>query len=425
MSGQVSGGNGWEGEVVSDLALRPSHNDHIVIGDFLARQTTDWSTRSRPIFHRLMLDATVAVKQSQLAVDAAAVGLPVIVDPLTFFAQSLTESDRGWSALPFGFSEARAASHFGSDRVMNEFVASVVEFEIENGASWIVPPYFYASGPRDDYFIRTLTAIKVTREYLRSTGREMPLMPILSAKLDGFASKASWGNGLDWFAQRCKAAEVDTIGLLMSPVGHASDTYQKAAKLVGVARRLMGHGLRVQVLRQGAFGPLLVALGAAGYETGLQYGNGANIPALANRKKPHETEVSQPSGGGAGQLFVPALGRWILSEQATVLRDSSTARPFLLCDDPTGCCPSLASTFDNRRPHAVRSHARRLAELDTMPNSVEWRLHAIRDWSGSAHDAIVVMNKALRRANAPTINPASHAAIRDLANHIIGVNLAA
>jgi hypothetical protein len=410
---------------VSDLAIRPAHNDHLVVGDLLARESTDWAARGRPLFQRLVLDATVAAKQPQLARDAAEAGLPVIVDPMTFLAQSETEPDRGWSALPFGDSRGHEAREFASNSAMDKLVQGVVDFEIANGASWVVPPYFYASDPRDEYFLRGLTAIKATRGFLDATGQSMPIMPVLCGKLDGFASKASWGSGVDWFAHRSKESGADTVGLLMSPVGDFSDTYQKAFKITEVTRRLMGHGLRVHVWRQGALGPLLVAMGAAGYETGLQYGNKTDIRAMASRQRPKLETARGAKGGGEGQMFVPVLGRWILGSQAAALAENPATRALIVCEDATGCCASLSATLSNRRVHAVRSHARRLAELDVMPNSVAWRLQGVSNWSTQALDAITAMNKTLTRVHIPLINPASHAAVRELANRIAAAQLAA
>jgi hypothetical protein len=365
-----------------------------------------------------VLDATVATRRPQLAADAASAGVPVAIDPMTFLAQTLTTEEQGWSALPFGSAMPRTASDFASDASMRQMVEAVASFEIEHGASMVVPPYFYAKDPKDEYFLRSMTATKRTREYLDSNGSGMQLLPVFCGRVDGFGAKESWGSGVDWFAQRAKECGAEAVAVLLSPLGSLNDSYAKVFRAFSIVSRLQGHGLRVHVWRQGALGPALVAAGATGYETGLQYGNKTDLSALSSSRRPPKDQSKNPSGGGEGQLFLPSIGRWVLGKQAEAALQSPATKASATCDDPVRCCSSPLEMLAHRREHAVRSHGRRLAELDGMPALRDWKLYAVSKASESAIDVIQAMNKVLARSSLPLMSTKSHEALRDVTRYL-------
>jgi hypothetical protein len=77
-----------------------------------------------------------------------------------------------------------------------------------------------------------------------------------------------------------------------------------------------------------------------------------------------------------------------------MLLGDRSMRARLICDDER-CCPhGINSMLDDPRPHAVRSRARRLAELAEMPHP-SWRLHQVakeaRTAAGLAKRGTLVM----------------------------------
>jgi hypothetical protein len=60
-----------------------------------------------------------------------------------------------------------------------------------------------------------------------------------------------------------------------------------------------------------------------------------------------------------------------------------------------------------------------------MPALPEWRLHAVAESATTALDAIVSMNKILRRAGLPAIKTSSHQALHDVAVHLGASRVAA
>lgn len=399
----------------SDLTLRPGLNDHLVVADLLAPGGRGWATRMRPTIQRLVLDGTVALRQPQFAADAAEAAVPVSIDPMTFLLQRET-APGGWSDLPFGSTRIVSSDELGTDLRLGELVDNVLTFSIEHGATIIVPPYFYSSDPKGPYFIRGLRAISLMRKRLDELGSSMKLLPVLCGRIDGFGRVDSFASGIDWFAAKAKDCGADNVAVLMSPVGDFSDNYAKTLKMFSVMARLEALGLKAHAWRQGALGPALIAAGASGYETGLRYGNRTDVSNIASNRRPLDDDKS--GGGGGGHYFVPTLGRWLIPAQVHALSEVSSTRGLIACDDGVGCCSSLTETMTHRREHAARSHRRRIQEIDAMPPLIEWRMNAINQNASRAVDAIVTMNKVLKRAGVPLIKSSSHEAIKLVSEHL-------
>lgn len=399
-----------------DLALRPAHNDHRVLGDLIAEGVAGWSGRGRPTFDRLILDASVAVSQVQLSKDAAAAGIPVLVDPMTYLSQYDT-SGHSWSDLPFGAAEPWGRSELSTKAARRKMAEQVVEFQLTHGATMIIPPYFYCRDPRDPLFSHSLNAIRETREYLEDSGLSgYSMFPVFCGRVDSFSHPDSWPQGLDWFAQVSREEGAGSVAVQLSPVGDFSDSYAKLFYFFRSVQRMQESGLDTHVWRQGALGQALVAAGATGYETGLQYGNKTNLSSLASNRRVRETEPDRKSGGGGGQVYLSSIGRWISSRQASQVLAHPSTRDALLCDDPINCCSGgFGDTLTNRREHAVRSHSRGLARIAAMPPHVAWRMHQVAKDATDGADALMRMNKIWERAGMSVVKRDSHLALARIA----------
>lgn len=426
----------------AELLIRPVHSDHIVVADLIAPGGAGRSLGARSPISRLVLDAPLAAGQAQYAEDARAAGLPLAIDPMTFLLQGITDPERAWSRLPFASAKAVSAAELADPAARRRLVARTIDFELERGATVIVPPYFNAvTGPADSWFEVTLACLVDTAVYLRHLDVRLPLNPVLAGRLDRFARSAHWALGIDRFADTASSVGAQTVAMQLGPAGAPKDNYAKVLHLFQAAQRLRRPGLAVHAWRQGAYGPALVAAGLQGYETGISVGESTNLAGIARSRRPAPPptpeQAEREPGGGGGRVYLPILGRSVPRNVVDALTANLATRAMIVCDDATVCCPhGMDSTLGaGRRAHAVRSRARYLGEIDRMPAQPTWRLHKVAQDAQAAAHLIGVINGVIttvRREAAPhtpaakvkPLSCTSHQSLAAVAQHLRGTNSA-
>jgi hypothetical protein len=353
---------------MAELLIRAAMNDHLVVSDLLAPATGPRLVRPRPPIDQLVADAHVAEARPILSDAAQGAGVPFLVDPNTPFLQTRVADDDRWAQLPFAQADPVASNAVDTARLVTE----VVEFQLDKGATTIIPPYFYASSPTDPWFILSLRLVDQTAEFMRENDVQLPMLPVLCAQLQSFGNRLLWSVGLDRFVDRVTGVDASSVALCFSPVGSGEDGYGKVRRLFDATRHVKDGGLRAIVWRQGIYGPGLVAAGLDGYECGIGTGEQTNIPRQQSSRKPRDDRGH--SGGGSG-IFIETLGRSVPRRVGQTLLGDTAVRPKVMCDDE-GCCPTVTATLDKPREHAVRSRARILSGLVEQPAS-RWRLNHI------------------------------------------------
>ncbi len=397
----------------SELLIRPAVNDHKVVADLLAPAP---GQAARPV-SRLVLSAQDAVRAPIFAELAAKTGTPLLIDPMTYLLQAPTDPADPWvGEVAFGRAEALDAVAMVDPFAIDRLVAAVVEFQVEQGASAIIPPYFYAASPESPEFAASLAAIARTARRLRADGVALPIVPLLCAQLRGFLHRPDWRAGLDRFAAAAIDVGPQAIALQLAPLGAPSESYAKLLDALLAARHLRAAGVPTLAWRQGVYGNALVAAGLDGYECGMGVGEQSNPRANISARAP-----GRRSGGGfaAHGVYVAALGRSLPPKVAELLLGDRMVRGRLLCDSLT-CCPQGAESMRSSkgRPHAVRSRARGLAELDQIPN-LDWRLHHLAKQAASGYVAATKANELLARSQLPNrLRPESFAALEQVAEHL-------
>jgi hypothetical protein len=373
---------------MAELLIRAAMNDHLVVSDLLASDPGPrLATRRRPPISQLVADAHVAEARPVLADLAQGAGVPYLVDPDTPFLQSGVAEDDRWAQLPFAQADPVAVGDVDTARL----VAEVVDFQLDKGATTIIPPYFYASSPMDPWFMASLNLVDRTAEHLHRNGIRLPVLPVLCAQLQSFGNTLTWSSGLDRFVERVKGIEASSVGLCFSPAGAGQDGYGKVRRLFDTARRAKALGLRVIAWRQGIYGPGLVAAGLDGYECGIGTGEQTNVARQQSTRKPRRDGSS--GGGGGGGIFIETLGRSVPRRVGQILLGETAMRPKVMCDDE-GCCPSVAATLDKPRHHAVRTRARLLGDLADQP-AAHWRLNHIAREAAAAMTVATQANRVL------------------------------
>jgi hypothetical protein len=383
----------------SELLIRPSLNDHKVIADLLAPAAPG---SGRPL-SRLVLSAQDAARRSDISDLAAKSGTPLLIDPMTVLFQSVVAPDDPWvSAVPFGRSEAYTPEQLLNTFVLDTIVAESLAFQIEHGATSIIPPYFYADRPDSPAFAASLAAIGRTAKRMRVDGVSLPIVAVLCAQLRGFTHRPGWQAALDRFASSAIDVGPQSLALYLSPIGSGDESYAKVLDLLVAARHVASFGLPVIAWRQGVYGPALVAAGLRGYECGMGIGEHANVSGYVNSHKPRDREGT---GFSAQGIYLPAFGRSVAPKVARVLLANRVLRGRLVCDAPR-CCPRGAESMlaSKGRPHAVRARSRELTELAQIPQA-SWRLHHIAKRAASAHVLATKANETLDSAGLPNRVP--------------------
>ncbi len=380
---------------IPELLIRPAHGDHLTLEDLLAPSTL---YARRPI-DRIVLGAHTAARDERLLDAARKSGVPLIVDPLTMLLQSDIDPEDPWVRhVPFARAEALTAVELASPFVLDEIVAQTLEFQIDRGATTIIPPYFYAEHPDSPAFAASLTSIALTARRMRSDGVSLPLMPLLCVQFRGFAQRPGWQRALERFASAAIDIGPQALALCFSPVGSGGESYAKLLQLHFVARHVRAAGVPTLAWRQGAYGPALVAAGLDGYECGMGVGERADIAGFVGARRPRKPGAEPRTGFAATGIYIPSLRRSVKPRVARVLLDDPRFRGRVICESIV-CCPGGATSMlsSKGRAHAVRSRARDLEELAGMPSEA-WRLNHVAKQAASAYVTASKANEVLSRA---------------------------
>jgi hypothetical protein len=384
-----------------ELLIRPALNDHEVVSDLLAPGGSGIMVgRQRPLVSRLVVDAAVAARRPQFAEAAAGAGIPFLVDPQTPLLHGLQREEDPWSRLPFGRAAVSTPADFASRDDRERYVAEVLEFQLSQGATAVIPPYPYVTAPDDPWFMVALDWIRLTRNAMEREGVAVPLVPVICAQLMRMGAAKTWSIGLDRFASAARDAGAQSVGICLSPAGDGKDSYHKVWRLfltMSHVKTLLG--VPVIAWRQGIYGPALVAAGTDGYETGIGISEQSNIRSnIAARRPPKPGR--KPGRGGAAGVFVEPLGRSLNPRVARQLLENQSMRAKVMCTDER-CCPrGVASTLERPREHAVRSRARELAMLAALP-ARPWRLNHIAMKAKAAVTLAQQANRVLASAGEP------------------------
>jgi hypothetical protein len=376
---------------MSELLIRPGHNDHLVVADLLAPSVgAVLLPHTRPAISRLVLDAPLAAREPQFREAAQDAGVPLLIDPLTPLLQSEVDPADAWAKLPFAQGPAQSAELLGNPFMQQTLIEQSVQFQVEHGASAIIPPYFYAESPQDPYFDASLTTIAATARYLRHNNITLPLFIILCVQRRAFVGQRVWHAGIDRFASAALDVGPQSLALCVSPMGSGEEKLSTVLSTFTMAQRLKDTGARLVVWRQGFYGPGLVAAGLDGYETGIGLREGTNIASLRNARKPRTPDPDAKRRAASAGVYLAGLGRSVQRPVAKILFEHHALRSQLMCDDRR-CCPKGGSSMlEDPRPHAVRARGRQLRHIESMPHTA-WRLH---DVSKEAYAAALLAAKA-------------------------------
>lgn len=401
------------------LFVRAGHSDNRVIEELLAPATAGLPFGGRNVPMRaIVVDAPTAAVQPAFREAAEAAGIPLLIDPLTHLLQYEQAPDNSWAGLPYADAQLRSPRDFVDSAVIDELISSSVTFQIEHGASVLIPPYFHLTSPDDPWFNVVLRANQRTRQYLRAEGIDLPVAPLLAGALQKFGNQASWSKGIDRFLRSIEDMHVRYVPMALSASRNTQgDTEDRIGAYLATIRHVSAVADTV-AWRQGQYGLAALAAGAVGYQTGMGIDERCDLAAHARSRRPRQPTDEDDNGGprSSKRIYLAEFGRSVPARVADVLMNNGHLRGSLVCADPSCCRDGYTSMRTDWRQHAVRSRAAIAAELERMPNAA-WRLnHVARQAERAAEDARMandILSKAGERERLPETSFRSLATVID------------
>lgn len=357
---------------MTELVLRAAHGDHVVLNELLTDPTALPPRQSRYI-RRVIVDATAVVNEPGFARAAYAAGAQLLIDPQTMFLTSPQDPADNWAALPY-------ASHLEVDpRDLRDpakraaLVEAVIEFQIDHGATGIIPPYLHLTDFAGCAVEVQRLLIKETAAHLADLGLAFPLVPVISVDQRAVSlDPVVWPNAMGKLIRTAQRYATGPLGLgLSKTTGPNKVNLHTSAR---IWRRAAKAGPFI-AWHAGETGLLAVAMGAEGYEVGMCGSERYNV-------RGQQSSRNAPPAPGPRYVgtYVDSIGRSL--ERRAVERLAAVPgihQGDLNCLEPT-CCPRGFTTTlgEGRRQHAVRSRLRRLEQIDGI-GARKWVLRLLSD----------------------------------------------
>ena len=400
---------------MTELVLRGRHNDHRVVDELLNEPAALGPRRARFI-RRVVVDSTAVTHTDQFARTALDTGTQLLVDPQTTFLTTAQDRADSWARLPFASHQVVTARALTSAAARAQLIAGVVEFQLDHGATAIIPPYLH---------LRETSALEVDlqRRLITETAHhvhvelslEYDIFPILALDQRAISLEMNlWQSGIGKLLRTAStAAAGQPFGLGLSRTSNLTTT--SIHKMARIWRRTARVGPFI-AWHAGAEGLLAVTMGAQGYETGMCAAERCDIRSEQRNRAPGST-ASGPRYTG---VYIESLGRSISKSAATQLSKIRALQGDLACLD-AACCPR---SFDSmlgagRRQHAVR---RRLVDLEALEaiGARGWRLHHLERRATDAAASSIRIRRAAEARKIPVgANPREHEAMEKVVSGLL------
>lgn len=392
---------------MADLIVRISGCDEALLSRLVGppRSGSPSTATRRP--DRIVVDAHTAASTPSIARTARRAGLPMLVDPQTFYLQDDQYPADPWAQLPFASSPVSTVGDLLNPARLDRLIAESLEFQLDHGASILTAPYVHVERAVDGWAKVQAGLYRRTRRFLDANNLCLPVLaPLaLSWRLLG---RTTWPTALDDLVAAIHALEPTEVALAASKIDQGARADRRLADLYATIGRLRCHW-PVIAWQQGVLGEACVAAGADGYETGIGWRERCDLRAqMGTHRKP------AGQGFGARPVYIAALGRSIPKRTvAALLTDHPTVAADLVCQDQK-CCPAGRQTLtSDARTHAVIARAARLATISAAAHPRwAWKLLAAQ----SAHGL-----QLTERINAIAARSAGIAKVDTTALHAIAV----
>lgn len=390
---------------MSDLVIRLTSQDTTLLS-----QLAPAGGSARPSgISRVVVDAPTAARTTTIRATAQQMGLPYLIDPLTFYLADHQHPDDPWGRLPFADPNVVTVADLNNTAAADRLVAATIEFQLEHGATQLTAPYVHVDRADDGWVGVQALLYRRTRDYLAINNIALPVLaPLaLSWRLLG---RVRWADALEPLTAALGDLAPNDVALTASRVHQGVHADHRLADLLAATGELASR-YRVIAWRQGLFGEAAVAAGAAGYETGIGWGERCDLRGrMADRRTP------PGDGFGARPVYIHTLGASLPKRTVTALMTMPAMAARLTCLDH-GCCPTgKQALLTDARAHAVRARAARLTALDVAGHP-RWAWKLVADRAHESLDLAQAVNTLADRGLVPlhtdTVGHAALVAVAD------------
>jgi hypothetical protein len=356
---------------------------------------------------RIVVDAHVAAVTPRIAATARHAGVPLVIDPQTYYLQDSQHAADPWAALPFADPTAYAPADLSASTRQDRLVADCLEYQLAGGATMLIAPYLHVEQPDDGWALVQAGLWRSTRRYLDQQGMRLPVIAVMALGWR-VLERHTWSAVLWPLRRALRELTPDEVALAASKVDSGAHPDERLVTLEATIRALTPH-FPVIAWNQGTLGEAAVAAGASGYETGIGWRERCDLRArMGDRRAPGDL------GGGPRPVYIEALKRSIPKTSVESLLAHARIGPELVCLD-LGCCPGgRRDLLHDMRHHAIVRRARALHDLSSTARTT-WRWSQLA--TGAAAGLAARINGAAEAAPALSrIDTAALSAIHTVAD---------
>lgn len=345
---------------------------------------------------RIVVDAHVPLgsRGTGIAATARRAGIPLLIDPQTFYLQGIQHPDDRWARLPYGRAEMWTPEQAADLFALDELIAQTVEHQVTHDATAIIPPYVHIDRPTSPWIAVQAQMWQHTRRLLDREGISLPVTAVLALgwrALDPLQGAASLAPVFAALAQ----LGPHEVALAASKVDQGVRPQDRLMDLVLIVERLRQEH-PVIIWEQGRLGEVGIAAGAIGYECGIGWREGPDLGTAANSHRRPQQPGPRPR-----PVYIPTLGRSIPKRSLQALREHRDIWMTLVCPEPDCCSAGGQDLLADARVHTIVQRVRRLQQIAQVDRPV-WRWQHLAEMADAGLELANRINR--RAATSPTIS---------------------
>lgn len=364
---------------MSDLLIRPGLADASLLPRLLAERG-DGLVRLR-----VVLDAHAALRNSSLSISARNAGVPLLIDPQTYFLQDAPASSDPWQDVPFASARAMVPGYY-DHAAIDRLIADSTRFQVERDATAVVLPYFFLGRMETGWMDVQASVWRRARPVLADLDVGLPIIAPVALDWSRLSGSSPFARG-EQLDRALRALSPDEVALATSKSHLGKKPEDRLRALCAEVARLSAIA-PVVAWSQGVLGEACVAAGAVGYETRLGYREALDMTSVfaAHRVPP------KPGPRTPRMVYVRPLMRGVAKRTIEAVSANPRIWPSVFCLDHTCCAPGGSAMLGDARMHSVHARRRALDELDAIA-SPAWRWGAIADRSQVGLDLAARINR--------------------------------
>lgn len=362
---------------------------------------------------RVVIDAHLPLRTPEIAQLTRVAGVPLLIDPQTYYLQDWQHSADPWALLPFATAGQRTPADLLSSRgELDALVADCIDFQLEHGATTLLAPYVHIEAAGNGWLQVQLAMWEATARYLTTLDQRLPVIAVVAVGWR-LLHRPNWPAALEPLATGAEALGAAEIALAASKVDQGTQPAARLSDYLATISRLR-RVAPVTAWNQGVLGDVSIAGGAAGYETGIARRERCD---LQTKMKDHRKAIDPSKPRGPRGVFIPQLNRTLPKRSVEAISDDRRLVPRLICPS-SDCCPTgRDALLQDARAHALTSRRTSLIDQERVSRP-SWGWNRLAAHADLALDLAARINAAGQYVPAITrVNTGALQATKVVADH--------